>query len=102
VGGQTKWSTEWKADVWHNVAYEIDFSANTVGFWHSTGSDALTQKIAPVSTSTSSNGADWHVGVLELPRSGYADANEDYYWSGVYIESGELTKSVAGPGEFDS
>jgi len=23
VGGQSKWSTVWEADVWHNVAYEI-------------------------------------------------------------------------------
>jgi hypothetical protein len=98
VGGVTKWSTEWLADEWHNVAYEIDFSANTVGFWHSTGSNPLVRTIAPVSASTSSNGADWHVGVLELPRDGYADANEDYFWSGVYIESGDLTTSVSGPG----
>lgn len=74
-----------------------DFSANTVGFWHSTGSDPLTQVVAPVSVSTSSNGADWHLGVLELPRDGYADANEDYYFSGVYIESGTLTTAVTGP-----
>ncbi|KAK4238370.1 Feruloyl esterase B [Achaetomium macrosporum] len=94
VSGQTKWSTEWVAGVWHNVAYEIDFDANTVGFWHSTGSDPLTQVVAPVSASTSSNGADWHVGVLELPRSGYADTTEDYYWSGVYIESGNLTTAI--------
>jgi hypothetical protein len=99
VGGQTKWSTEWVAGVWHNVAYEIDFSAGTVGFWHSTGSDPLTRVVAPVSASTSSNGADWHVGVLELPRDGYPDSTEDYYWSGVYIESGDLTTSVAGPGK---
>ncbi|KAK4656412.1 hypothetical protein QC762_310940 [Podospora pseudocomata] len=99
VGGQTQWSVEWAADVWHNVAYEIDFAAGTVGFWHSTGSDPLTRKVAPVKTSTSSNGADWHVGVLELPRSGYPDSNEDFYWSGVYIESGSLTTSVAGPGQ---
>ena len=98
IGGNTQWSTEWVADVWHNVAYEIDFDASTVGFWHSTGSDPLTRVIAPTSASTSSNGADWHVGVLELPRSGYSDTNEDYYWSGVYIESGSLTTSVAGPG----
>ncbi|KAK0634403.1 hypothetical protein B0T17DRAFT_485864 [Bombardia bombarda] len=98
IGGQTKWSTNWDAGVWHNVAYEIDFSANTVGFWHSTGSNPLTQTIAPVSASVSSNGADWHVGVLELPRDGYPDSNEDYFWSGVYIESGSLTTSVAGPG----
>ncbi|KAK1834485.1 glycoside hydrolase family 131 [Podospora conica] len=98
VGGQTKWSVDWDADVWHNVAYEIDFSANTVAFWHSTGAAPLTRKVAPVSTSTSSNGADWHVGVLELPRSGYPDTNEDFYWSGVYIESGDITTNVAGPG----
>lgn len=99
VGGQTHWSVDWEADVWHNVAYEIDFSAGTVGFWHSTGSDPLTQKVAPIRTSTSSNGADWHVGVLELPRSGYPDTTEDFYWSGVYIESDSLTTSVTGPGK---
>ncbi|KAK4225775.1 glycoside hydrolase family 131 with beta-glucanase activity acting on beta-/beta-/beta-glucans [Podospora fimiseda] len=98
VGGQTQWSTEWLANVWHNVAYEIDFSANTVAFWHSTGSDPLTRKVAPVRTSTSSNGADWHVGVLELPRDGYPDSDEDFYWSGVYIENGSLTTAVGGPG----
>jgi hypothetical protein len=98
IGGNTQWSTEWVAGVWHNVAYEIDFDASTVGFWHSTGSDALTRVIAPTSASTSSNGADWHVGVLELPRSGYSDTTEDYYWSGVYIESGSITTSVSGPG----
>lgn len=74
-----------------------DFSANTVGLWHSTGADDLKQVVAPVSTSTSSNGADWHLGVLELPRDGYPDANEDFYFSGVYIESGSITTSVAGP-----
>ncbi|KAK3396771.1 hypothetical protein B0T20DRAFT_243088 [Sordaria brevicollis] len=98
IGGQTKWSVNWDAGVWHNVAYEIDFNANTVGFWHSTGGDPLQQVIAPQSASTSSNGADWHVGVLELPRDGYPDTTEDYYWSGVYIESGSITTSVSGPG----
>jgi len=38
------------------------------------------------------------LGVLELPVSGQADTTEDYYFSGVYIESGSLTTSVAGPG----
>ncbi|KAL2134137.1 hypothetical protein VTI74DRAFT_899 [Chaetomium olivicolor] len=69
-----------------------------VGFWHSTGSDPLTLKVVPVSASTSSNGTDWHVGMLVLPRSGYADTTEDYYRSGVYIESGSLTTSVVDPG----
>ena len=94
VNQQTKWSVDWAADVWHNVAYEIDFSAGTVGFWHSTGGDPLARIVAPVSVSTSSNGADWHLGVLELPRSGYPDAVEDFYFSGVYIETGTITTAI--------
>ena len=150
ISQQSKWKTEWKAGVWHNVAYEIvsityisflsfsplpfplalflsfillllcssflscsycwiihqtdqhgarpqDFSANTVGFWHSEGAAPLTQVVKPASASTSSNGADWHLGVLELPRSGYNDATEDFYFSGVYIESGSITTAVGGP-----
>ncbi|KAK6843732.1 hypothetical protein PG987_004592 [Apiospora arundinis] len=62
ISQQSKWKTEWKAEVWHNVAYEIDFSANTVGFWHSEGSAPLTQVVKPQSAPTSSNGADWHLG----------------------------------------
>lgn len=98
VGGVSQWNTQWDAGVWHNVAYEIDFSGGSVGFWHSTGSDDLVQVVAPMSASTSSNGQDWHLGVLELPVNGVADSDEDFYFSGVYIESGSLSKSVSGPG----
>ncbi|RYP10176.1 hypothetical protein DL764_000797 [Monosporascus ibericus] len=97
VGGTTEWSTEFLPEVWHNVAYEIDFNASTVGFWHSTGGDDLKQIVAPISASTFSNGADWHLGVLELPRDGYPDEVEDLYFSGVYVESGCITTSVTGP-----
>ncbi|KAK2048988.1 hypothetical protein LZ31DRAFT_377232 [Colletotrichum somersetense] len=101
VNGKTEWSVNWDADVWHNVAYEIDFDAGTVGFWHSNGSAPLAQVVAPVTAPASSNGADWHVGVLELPRDGYPDQTEDFYFSGVYIENGKLTTSV-GSGSADS
>ncbi|KAL1839034.1 hypothetical protein VTJ49DRAFT_1934 [Mycothermus thermophilus] len=94
---QSRWKTEWKAGVWHNFAYEIDFSANRVGLWHSEGGEPLQQVVAPVSVSTSSNGADWHLGVLELLRSGYSDTNEDFYFSGVYIEDGAITTAISGP-----
>ncbi|KPM42463.1 hypothetical protein AK830_g4089 [Neonectria ditissima] len=94
VGGTSKWEAEWAAGVWHNIAYEIDFDASTVGLWHSTGADALTQVVKPVTASTSSNGADWHVGVLEL-ANGDADETEDFYFSGVYIEDGELTTAIS-------
>ncbi|OMP85085.1 hypothetical protein BK809_0000839 [Diplodia seriata] len=100
VGGASKWSAPFDPDVWHNVAYEIDFAAQTVAFWHSTGADALVRTVAPVAASASSNGADWHLGVLRLPRSGYdSDDAEDWFFSGVYVESGDITTSVAGPGE---
>jgi Glycoside hydrolase 131 catalytic N-terminal domain len=98
VSSNTQWSTNWTAGVWHNIAYEIDFSGGSVAFWHSTGGDPLSRIVAPVSVGASSNGADWHLGVLELQRSGYSDTNEDIYFSGVYIENGSLTTSISGPG----
>ncbi|KAI0601067.1 carbohydrate-binding module family 1 protein [Biscogniauxia sp. FL1348] len=98
ANSQSQWNTEFIPGVWHNVAYEIDFDANTVGFWYSTGADDLVLTVEPVSVSASSNGADWHLGVLELPRDGYADTDEDLFFSGIYIESDSITTSVAGPG----
>lgn len=98
ANSQSQWNTTLEAGVWHNFAYEIDFDASTVGFWHSTGSDELTKAVEPVKASVSSNGADWHVGVLELARDGYEDANEDLYFSGVYIESGDLTTGFSSAG----
>lgn len=78
--------------------YGQDFTGGSVAFWHSTGSAPLTLTVPAVSVSATSNGADWHLGVLELPISGVADTDEDYYFSGVYIEDTSLTTSVAGPG----
>lgn len=94
VGGVSKWNTELVADEWHNVAYEIDFDAGSVAFHHSTGSAALTKAAGPFSASTSSNGADWHLGVLRLPQGGSSTTAEDWYFSGVYVESGDLTTAV--------
>ena len=68
-----------------------------MGFWQSTGADPLKQVVTPQRASTSSNGADWHLGVLELPRGGYSDSVEQFYFSGVYIESGTITTAIAGP-----
>lgn len=100
VNGESEWNVTFTAGVWHNIAYAIDFDAGTVGFYHSTGADDLKLVVAPISASTSSNGADWHLGVLRLPSSsGRTDtAAEDWHFSGVYIESGDLTTGVSGPG----
>jgi len=98
VSGSTEWNVTWEADVWHNVAYEIDFSAGSVAFYHSTGADDLVLTVPAVPVSASSDGKDWHLGMLELPRDGYPFVNEDIFFSGVYIESGDITLSVTGPG----
>ncbi|KAK0253148.1 hypothetical protein LTS09_011819 [Friedmanniomyces endolithicus] len=100
VNSETHWNVSFTAGIWHNIAYAIDFDAGSVGFYHSTGSDDLTLTVPPVSVSASSNGADWHLGVLRLPSStGRSDtAAEDWHFSGLYIESGEITTSVSGPG----
>jgi len=96
VNGRSQWKVKWAPEVWHNIAYEIDFSAGSVSFWHSTGSDPLKLTAGPVKTSTSSNGADWHLGVLRLPRDGAGTSAEDFYFSGVYVESSPVTTSVKG------
>jgi hypothetical protein len=95
AGGQSQWDAELVAGTWHNVAYGIDFSAGTVEFYHSTGADALKKIAGPISASTDSNGADWHLGVLRLTNDG---STEDWNFSGVYIESGDITTSVVSPG----
>ncbi|KAF8600291.1 hypothetical protein BDV93DRAFT_447816 [Ceratobasidium sp. AG-I] len=91
VSGTSKWSTPFTADTWFNFAYEIDFSGNTVGLWASTGGAALTKVVANVATSASTNSADFHVGVLRIVNQA---GIEDWYVSGVYIESGPITTAI--------
>ncbi|EKD18697.1 uncharacterized protein L3040_002124 [Drepanopeziza brunnea f. sp. 'multigermtubi'] len=98
VSGSTEWNVTWEADVWHNVAYAIDFDAGSVAFYHSTGAEDLVLTVPAVTVQARSDGKDWHLGMLELPRDGYPFAVEDIYFSGVYVESGEITLSVSGPG----
>ncbi|CAE6429319.1 unnamed protein product [Rhizoctonia solani] len=80
VSGTSKWSTPFTADTWFNFAYEIDFSGNTVGLWASTGGAALTK-----------DSHDFHVGVLRIVNQ---PGIEDWYFSGVYIESGSITTAI--------
>lgn len=67
-------------------------------FWHSTGGAALSKMAGPFDATTQSNGADWHLGVLRLPGASDAPGAEDWFFSGVYVESGELTTAVGAGG----
>ena len=92
--GKSHWSVQLEAGKWYNFAYDIDFDSKKVGLWASNGSEPLTQVVAPVSASASSNSADWHVGQLRLPGSQSDDAAEDWFWSGVYVEEGPITTEI--------
>ncbi|KDQ09909.1 carbohydrate-binding module family 1 protein [Botryobasidium botryosum FD-172 SS1] len=101
VSGSSKWSTPFQADVWYgvklnhryryNFAYDINFSGNTVSLWASTGGNPLVQVVQPVGTSTFTNSADFHVGVLRL---GTTTPPEDWYISRVFIESGSINTAI--------
>jgi len=84
------WGALFTPGVWFNFAYDINFSAQTVGLWASTGSNPLVQVASNIPTSASTNSEDWHLGVLRLINGG----PENWYFSGVYIESGPITTSV--------
>ncbi|KAF1356227.1 hypothetical protein BDV97DRAFT_278839, partial [Delphinella strobiligena] len=105
VNSESQWNiSDWTAGVWHNIAYGIDFEADTVEFYHSTGAEDLVLVAGPFTASASSDGADWHLGVLRLAgEDGTADFGaEDFYFSGVYVESGDVTLEVSGPGAASS
>ncbi|KAG8843180.1 hypothetical protein FRB96_004250 [Tulasnella sp. 330] len=97
INSVTQWSTPLVPGTWYNFAYDIDFTNSEIGLWQSNGSAALTQVFAPISASCSSDSEDWHVGELRLPNGGTDAAAEDWYWSGIYVESGPITTSIAGP-----
>lgn len=91
VGSNTLWSAPFTAGTWFNFAYDIDFSAGTVGLWASTGSAPLTKVVQNVAGSPSTNSEDFHVGILRIVNG---PGQEDYYVSGVYIESGPITTAI--------
>ncbi|KAG9043277.1 hypothetical protein FS837_009822, partial [Tulasnella sp. UAMH 9824] len=95
VSSSPKYAVDFAPDVWYNFAYDIDFTGSTVGLWASTGSNPLQRVYAQTSASTSTNSADWHLGVLAF-NSG--TATEDWYFAGVYVESDTLTTSLRSGG----
>ncbi|KAF5338899.1 hypothetical protein D9611_008814 [Ephemerocybe angulata] len=88
IGGQEKWSTAFTADTWFNFAYDINFDAKTVGLWASKNGEPLARVANNQAASTSTNSADFHVGVLRITNR---NPPEDWYFSGVYIEKGPIT-----------
>ncbi|KAL4920745.1 hypothetical protein BDW62DRAFT_198629 [Aspergillus aurantiobrunneus] len=93
AGGSSHWSTPLEAGVWYNFAYGIDFVAGTVSLYASTGGEKLELVAGPVAANAETNSADWHVGVLRLDNGAEGGA-EDWLWSGVFVEGGEIALQV--------
>ncbi|KAG8980399.1 hypothetical protein FRC05_006030 [Tulasnella sp. 425] len=91
IQSNPKYAVDFTPGVWYNFAYDINFSAGTVGLWASTGSAPLQRVYAQTAASTSTNSADWHLGVLAFDAG---TATEDWYFSGVYIETDTLTTTL--------
>jgi hypothetical protein len=127
LSGRPGYSTPFNAGVWHNGAYEIvrdslclpGMRLNVAELFEQ-GSlllvlgrgrapkagdaasqgwcllGALNSGLAPRNANRQQDGKDFHVGVLKLPGSG-GGGKEDWYFSGVYVESGPITTAVSGP-----
>ncbi|EKM79487.1 hypothetical protein AGABI1DRAFT_74560 [Agaricus bisporus var. burnettii JB137-S8] len=95
ISGAEQWNIPFDANTWFNFAYDIDFSAGTVGLWASTGSDPLKKVVQNRSAPTSTNSADWHLGVLRIVTN---QTPEDWYFSGVYVENGPITTAIGSGG----
>ncbi|KAE9400488.1 hypothetical protein BT96DRAFT_965343 [Gymnopus androsaceus JB14] len=91
VSSQFQWGTPLVPGTWYNFAYDIDFTAQTVGLWFSTGGSPLTKVANNVAASTSTNSEDFHVGVLRIVNT---PAPENWFISGVYIENGPITTAI--------
>ena len=66
-----------------------------MGLWASNGSDPLVKVMDNMAASCSTNSEDFHVGVLRIVNTA---TPENWYMSGVYIESGSITTAI-GSGE---
>ncbi|KAF5369354.1 hypothetical protein D9758_002762 [Tetrapyrgos nigripes] len=91
ISGVGQWDTPLVPGTWYNFAYDIDFNAQTVGLWASTGSNPLQKVVQNKAAPTSTNSEDFHVGVLRIVNT---PTPEDWLVSGVYIESGPITTQI--------
>ncbi|KAF2194129.1 glycoside hydrolase family 131 protein [Zopfia rhizophila CBS 207.26] len=94
-GSTTLFTTPFTADAFTNFAIKMDFTANTVQVFSSTGSEALTQQTEPLPNDLSGNG-DLHFGLFKNPtdpgedslRSGFQESeiNEGVVYAGIFVE----------------
>ncbi|PZC88424.1 hypothetical protein A1F95_10928 [Pyrenophora tritici-repentis] len=105
AGTKTLFTTPFTAGVWTNLALQLDFTANTLQVFQSSGNDALVKATEPLANDLSGNG-EFHFGVNKNPtdagadvlRSGFQESGilEGVVYGGIFIEdsaSGTVTLS---------
>lgn len=101
IGNVTPWpgtqlfATGFTADVWHNFAVTLDFTANTTRVYYSAGSDALEAQTEAVANDVGGQG-QFHFGVLkkstdagsDSTKSGFQEAgiSEGVIFGGIFQE----------------
>jgi hypothetical protein len=95
AGTKTLFTTPFTEGVWTNLALKMDFTANTIQIFQSSGSAPLAQATEPLPNDLSGNG-DFHFGVNKNPtepgedvlRSGFQEAGilEGVVYGGIVIE----------------
>ncbi|CAE7208497.1 hypothetical protein P3342_011043 [Pyrenophora teres f. teres] len=95
AGTKQLFTTPFTAGVWTNLALQLDFTANTIQVFKSTGTDALVKATEPLPNDLSGNG-QFHFGVNKNPtnpgadvlRSGFQESGilEGVVYGGIFIE----------------
>jgi hypothetical protein len=95
AGTKTLFTTPFTADVWTNLALTMDFDANTIQVFQSSGNAPLTQSTEPLPNDLSGNG-QLHFGVNKNPtepgadvlRSGFQESGilEGVVYGGIFVE----------------
>jgi hypothetical protein len=98
AGTKTLFTTPFTADVWTNLALTMDFDANTIQVFQSSGNAPLTQSTEPLPNDLSGNG-QLHFGVNKNPtepgadvlRSGFQESGilEGVVYGGIFVEDTE-------------
>jgi hypothetical protein len=95
AGTKTLFTTPFTEGVWTNLGLKMDFTANTIQVFQSSGNAPLAQATEPLPNDLSGNG-DFHFGVNKNPtepgedvlRSGFQEAGflEGVMYGGIVIE----------------
>lgn len=85
TGTKTLFTTPWAANEWTNIALQLDFTANTIQVFTSTGRAPLQKRTEPLENDLTGNGA-FHFGANKNPTNPGADFLREGFQSSPILE----------------